>query len=67
MLTDFLGRELNIGDECVYLKPTMTGSSTIRKVLYKGVITGFKKNKVIFGDTTVYVAKDVIKVRHNDD
>ena len=43
---DFIGEELNIGDYVVYLKNTRTGSSTIRKCLYVGVISNFGKSEV---------------------
>lgn len=47
-MTDFLGRELNVGDECVYIQNRSTGSSTIRKLLFKDVIIGFTPKKVRF-------------------
>lgn len=40
---NFIGEELNIGDYVIYLKNTRTGSSTIRKCKYVGVIIGFTK------------------------
>lgn len=43
---DFIGEELNVGDYVVYLKNTRTGSSTIRKCLYVGVISKFGKSEV---------------------
>lgn len=66
-MKDFLGRELNIGDECVYLKNCGTGSSTTRKLMFKGVITEFKGKRIIFGHTTVYNPQDIVKVRFTDD
>lgn len=66
-MKDFLGRELSIGDECIYLKNCRTGSSTTRKLMFKGVITGFKGHRIIFGDYIVYTSKDVVKVRFTDD
>lgn len=66
-MKDFLGRELAVGDECVYLKNCRTGSSTIRKLMFKGVITGFKNSNILFDNTTVYNSNDVVKVRFTDD
>lgn len=43
---DFIGEELNIGDYVIYLKNTRTGSSTIRKCKYVGVIVGFTEKSV---------------------
>lgn len=40
-MKDFLGRELNIGDEVVYLSHSRTSSR-----LYKAIITGFTPMKV---------------------
>lgn len=66
-MKDFLGRELNVGDECVYLKNCRTGSSTIRKLMFKGLITELRGSNVVFGDTVVYNPQDVVKVRFPDD
>lgn len=66
-MKDFLGRELNVGDECVFLKNCRTGSSTTRKLMFKGVITEFKGSRIMFGNTTVYNSEDVVKVRFIDD
>ena len=67
-MKDFLGRELNVGDECIYLKNCRTGSSTTRKLMFKGTITSFKKSNIIFDNsTTVYNPKDVVKVRWSND
>jgi hypothetical protein len=38
---DFLGKELAVGDTVVYIKNCATGSSTIRKLMFKGVVVGF--------------------------
>lgn len=43
---DSIGEELNIGDCVIYLKNTRTGSSTVRKCKYVGVIIGFTKANV---------------------
>lgn len=67
-MNDFLGRELNVGDECVYLKSCRTGSSTIRKLMFKGVITSIVKNKILFNhETVVYNPNDVVKVKWVND
>lgn len=66
-MKDFLGRELDVGDECVYLKNCRTGSSTTRKLMFKGVITSFKKRNVIFdNNTTVYNSDDIVKVKWSE-
>lgn len=40
-MKDFLNNELKINDEVIYIKNMRTGSSTVRKVLFKGKIIGF--------------------------
>jgi hypothetical protein len=42
----FIKDPLHIDDVVVYLKNTRTGSSTIRKCVFVGQITGFTKSKV---------------------
>ncbi len=42
----FIKDPLHIDDIVVYLKNTRTGSSTIRKCVFVGQITGFTKSKV---------------------
>jgi hypothetical protein len=43
---DFIGEKLSVNDYVVYLKNTRTGSSTIKKCKYIGVIVDFTKNNV---------------------
>ena len=62
---DFLGHKLNVGDKCVYLKNVRTGSSTIRKCMFKGIITGFTNCKVKFGDTLAHEGY-VVKVDYEE-
>lgn len=47
-MKDCLGKELHIGDKCVYMQNTMTGSSTHRKILYKGTVVGLTPKRVEF-------------------
>lgn len=46
MFESFIKDPLHIEDIVVYLKNTRTGSSTIRKCVFVGQITGFTKSKV---------------------
>ena len=46
MFEDFQKETLHIDDIVVYLKNTRTGSSTVRKCKFVGLITGFTKSKV---------------------
>lgn len=60
---DFLGREINIGNECVYIKDVRTGSSTTRKMLFRGVVTRITKHKVAFDENEhVVFPEDVVIV-----
>lgn len=64
-MKDFLGRELNVGDKCIYIQNQRTGSSTIRKIMLKGTIIGFSPQKVRFrefGDL-IYPC-DVVKIEN---
>lgn len=45
-MKDFLNNEININDEVIYLKRLMTGSSSTRKIMFKGNVLGFKGQKV---------------------
>lgn len=45
-MSDFLGNELFIGDEVVYIKSIRTGSSTRRNALFKGKIIRFTTKMV---------------------
>lgn len=46
IFVSFIKDPLHIDDVVVYLKNTRTGSSTIRKCVFVGQITGFTKSKV---------------------
>ena len=46
MFEDFQKETLHIDDVVVYLKNTRTGSSTVRKCKFVGLIIGFTKSKV---------------------
>ncbi|MBC5648483.1 hypothetical protein [Christensenella tenuis] len=72
-MRDYLGNELNIGDECVYLQNKRTGSSSIRKCKFKGHIIGFTRKLVVVrcsasefelevGNETKVYPDDVIKI-----
>lgn len=45
-MKDFLDKNINIGNEVIYLKLLQTGSSSKRKIMFKGKIIGFKGQKV---------------------
>ena len=47
---DFLGNLIAIGDLCVYLKNTTTGTSTVRKKLFKGIVTDITGDKTVVFD-----------------
>lgn len=63
-MNDYLGQEIKIGDRCAYLINMRTGSSTIRKVLLKGVVSGTTKEMVRIGDHLVHPS-EVIVLRPN--
>jgi len=46
-MNDFEGKEIRINDEVIYLKRLRTGSSSTRKIMFKGIVKDFKKNKVV--------------------
>ena len=46
-MKDFLGKEINIGDNIVYLAGRRTGSSSRRNMLFKGEVIGFTTKMVI--------------------
>lgn len=48
-MESFIKEELHIGDIVVYLKNERTGSSTIRKCKFIGIINSFTKSKVKIG------------------
>lgn len=79
-MNSFIGEELNIGDRVVYLKNTMTGSSTKKKCKYVGEILGFTKEKVklmqvsyadrfeadkFYGETSVFPEDVVCKLENS--
>ena len=45
-MKDFLGNYINVGDEVIYLKLLRTGSSSKRKIMFKGKVLNFKGQKV---------------------
>ena len=45
-MIDFLKNEISVNDEVIYLKRLMTGSSSTRKIMFKGKVLGFKERKV---------------------
>ena len=45
-MKDFLNNEISINDEVIYLKLLQTGSSSKRKIMFKGKVSGFKGKKV---------------------
>lgn len=46
IMKDFLNNEIKINDEVIYLKRLMTGSSSTRKIMFKGKVLDFKGEKV---------------------
>ena len=45
-MIDFVGKEIHIGDSVVYLKNVRTGSSTIRKCMFRGIVSGETNCKI---------------------
>lgn len=43
---DFLNKEIKLNDEVIYIRLIRTGSSSKRKLMYKGKVLGFKGKKV---------------------
>lgn len=43
---DFLDNDIKINDEVIYLKSIQTGSSSTRKIMFKGRVLNFKGKKV---------------------
>ena len=43
---DFLDNDIKINDEVIYLKLIQTGSSSTRKIMFKGRVLNFKGKKV---------------------
>lgn len=46
-MKDFLGNEIKINDEVIYVKRLRTGSSSTRKIMFKGKALGIKSQKLI--------------------
>lgn len=59
-MKDFLGNEIKINDNVVYLKRLQTGSSSTRKIMFKGKVLNFKGQKVEISReyTNEWVIKD---------
>ena len=45
-MNDFLNHKIEINDDVIYLKRMMTGSSSTRKIMFKGKIISLKGQKV---------------------
>lgn len=60
---DFCGKLLRVGDHCVFTKNTRTGTSTIRRVMYKGIIKEITKVWVFIENQTT---REVDKVKSDD-
>ena len=45
-MKDFLENKIEISDDVIYLKLMQTGSSSKRKIMFKGKVIGFKGQKV---------------------
>lgn len=45
-MKDFLNNDLSIGDNVLINQNTLTGSSTVRKILKQATVTGFTKCKI---------------------
>lgn len=44
-MLDFEGKEIKINDEVIYIKPIRTGSSSVRKIMFKGRVKEIKNKK----------------------
>ena len=45
-MNDYLGNEIKINDDVIYILYLRTGSSSSRNMIAKGKVIGFKKSKV---------------------
>lgn len=63
-MMDFLNNEININDEVIYLKRMMTGSSSTRKIMFKGKVIAFDGKKVVI--KRLYTNEWVIKNQESD-
>ena len=64
-MKDFLGKEITKGDKCIFLKNTNTGSSTTRKIMYKGVVlsaTGKPEVEFHSPDQNRFMKRETTKV-----
>lgn len=59
MFKDFRGKELKVGNSCAYIKNVRTGTSTIRKKMFEGKISGFSEHKIRFENGDVIFGEDV--------
>ena len=64
--TDFTGKLLDVGDEVVYIANTRTGTSTVRKIMYKGKIERFTLKLVVMEDGRQVPSNDVVKVKWSE-
>lgn len=62
-MKDFLGNELNINDEVVYIKSIRSGSSTRRNALFKGKIIRFTPKMV---EIEMQYNQECISIGHKD-
>lgn len=64
--TDFVGQLLDIGDKVIYVANTRTGTSTVRKIMYKGKIAGFTPRLVIMEDGRKVSSDEVVKIEWSE-
>ena len=64
---DFLGNPIYPGDKCIYMKNTRTGSSTVRRMLYKGIAKSFTKVMVVMENGDMVPAEEVVKMDWKDE
>ena len=72
-MTDFLGKELIIGDECVYLRRKRTPHGAPYIELEKGIVIGLLEGKAIVRDAEELLPDyevdyhNIVKVEFTDD
>lgn len=64
---DFCGKLLRVGDKCVFTKNTRTGTSTVRRIMFKGIIKDITKSWIFIenqstGEVDKITSDDVVKV-----
>ena len=64
---DFCGKLLKVGDKVVFTKNTRTGTSTVRRIMYKGIITDITRSWIFVenqktGEIDKVPSDDVVKV-----